>query len=269
VARFQSDNEGRDAGVILVFWVLCLSLLSALFVGVLALGNLLQSSDNAQNAADAAALAGEDYLAGIHTVGLMVENSLPIDWGDRCQVGGSSVAVQCANYSWLYGYSIYERNNWVPIGDKSSAINALSYAGSAWTCGRFATRSRHHHSGQTYCVELHIYPPGQGYGVDASLSDDPTITVATEATEDAASIEENYGFSNSAGCTAPQGIYLAEGSSQSCIGYDAAGSVWVTVPDPAVFPGTGIAQIDKTSWATKFPSGTALCSGISPDGNCN
>ena len=62
MARFQSDDESRDAGVILVFWVLCLSLLSALFVGVLALGNLLQSSDNAQNAADAAALAGEDYL---------------------------------------------------------------------------------------------------------------------------------------------------------------------------------------------------------------
>jgi Putative Flp pilus-assembly TadE/G-like len=269
VARFQSEDESRDAGVILVFWVLCLSLLSALFVGVLALGNLLQSSDNAQNAADAAALAGEDYLAGIHTVGLMVENNIPIDWGDRCQVGGSNVAVQCANYSWLYGYSIYERNNWVPIGDRSSAINALSYADSAWTCGRLATRSRHHHSGQTYCVELKIYPPGHGYGVDGSLSDDPTINVATDATNDAVLIEQNYGFSNSAGCTAPQGVFLAEGSSQSCIGYDAAGSVWVTVPDPAVFPGTGIAQIDKTSWATTFPGGTGLCSGIPPDGNCN
>ena len=119
MARFQSDDESRDAGVILVFWVLCLSLLSALFVGVLALGNLLQSSDNAQNAADAAALAGEDYLAGIHTVGLMVENNIPIDWGDRCQVGGGNVAVQCTNYSWLYGYSIYEGNNWVPIDNRA------------------------------------------------------------------------------------------------------------------------------------------------------
>ena len=269
MARFQSDDESRDAGVILVFWVLCLSLLSTLFVGVLALGNLLQSSDNAQNAADAAALAGEDYLAGIHTVGLMVENNIPIDWSDECQAGGGNVAVQCTNYSWLYGYSIYEGDNWVPIGDPPSAISALSYAGSAWTCGRLGTGPRHHHHGQRYCIELDISPPGQGYGVDASLSDDPTITVATQATQEAASIEENYGFSNSAGCTAPQGVFLAEGSYRSCIGYDAAGSIWVTVPDPAVIPGTGITQIDKTSWATKFPSGTGLCSGIPPGGNCN
>ncbi len=161
------------------------------------------------------------------------------------------------------------RNNWVSIGDPSSAISALSYAGSAWTCGRLGTGPRRHHHGQRYCIELNISPPGQGYGVDASLSDDATITVATQATEDAASIEENYGFSNSPGCTAPHGVFLAEGSTRSCIGYDAAGSIWVTVPDPAVFPGAGITQIDKTSWATKFLSGTDLCSGIPPDGNCN
>ena len=41
---------------------LCLSLLATLLLGVIALGNLLQSSDNAQNAADAAVLAGEDVL---------------------------------------------------------------------------------------------------------------------------------------------------------------------------------------------------------------
>jgi hypothetical protein len=158
VASSQSDDESRDAGVILVFWVLCLSLLSALFVGVLALGNLLQSSDNAQNAADAAALAGEDYLAGIHTVGLMVVNNIPIDWSDGCQAGPGNVAVQCTDYTWLYGYSIYERYNWVPIGDLSSAISALSYAGSAWTCGRLGTGPRHLHHGQPHCIELDISP---------------------------------------------------------------------------------------------------------------
>ena len=72
--------------MILVLWALFLPVLAGLVVGVIALGNLLQSADNAQNAADAAALAAAGSLVTAQNPPPMVVNSIPIPWSDQCQV---------------------------------------------------------------------------------------------------------------------------------------------------------------------------------------
>ena len=110
-----SNDENRDEGVILILWVLCLPLLAALLVGVIELGNFLQSSDNAQNAADAAALSAAGYLATNHP-DAMVIHSLPITCfttsGNvvicKCHVDSANRVTHCADYSWLEGYSLYK-----------------------------------------------------------------------------------------------------------------------------------------------------------------
>jgi uncharacterized membrane protein len=51
-----------DEGVILVLWVLALAALAGFLALVIDLGNLEQSSDNVQNAADAAAVSGAQIL---------------------------------------------------------------------------------------------------------------------------------------------------------------------------------------------------------------
>ena len=106
--------------------------------------------------------------------------------------------------------------------------------------------------------------------MDASLSDAQSINEAIDATGKAISIEQAYGFNGSSGCTTPQDFLLAEGAGVSCISYDAAGTISVSVPDSAAFLGLGPTTIYKTSWATILASGTAtLCSGPPSSGNCN
>ncbi len=90
-------------------------LLATLLVGVIELGNLLQSSDNAQNAADAAALSAAGYLATNHP-DPMVIHSLPITCfttsgnvvSCKCHVDSADKVTHCADYSWLEGYSLYK-----------------------------------------------------------------------------------------------------------------------------------------------------------------
>ncbi len=233
-ANKARKGERGDEGVILVLWALCLSMLATLMVGVIALGNLLQSADNAQNAADAAALAAVDYLAWIHPVGPMVVNRIPISLGDECQASVQSPISQCAHYGWLYGYYIYEADEWEAIGapgGQVSGAQALSDASSAWTCA--ALRSSKHHPGQSYCTELNI-PAGtwNGWLIKVTARQ---ISVAITATQQAMSIQKNYGFTSYSGCNAPQDFLLADSSmGVSCIAYDAAGTVWVSVADPPI-----------------------------------
>ena len=170
--RLAAQRARGDDGVILVLWVLCLSLLATLLVGVIELGNLLQSSDDAQNAADAAALSAAGYLATNHP-DPMVIHSLPITcfttFGNpvscKCNVDSANRVIDCTNYFWLEGYSLYKgspRNEWEAIANQISPKQALDYANGNWTC------SRQNRNG--YCVKLNIHPPGNGYGVDATLN---------------------------------------------------------------------------------------------------
>jgi Putative Flp pilus-assembly TadE/G-like len=264
-------RHSGDDGVILVFWALCLPLLAALFVGVLELGNLVQSGDNAQDAADAAALGAAGSLIDFPPP--MVVSNIPGILGYMCTVGSGDTISGCAgqNYGWLYGYSIYEGGTWEPIWDPQEAISALRAAGTDWTCQGEARLSRRgHHRGKLYCTGVNIFPPAPGYGVTGSVSPDATISQALAATSTAMSIETNYGVTSYSGCTPPDGFFLADGSSGvSCIGYDAAGTIWVSVPNSAAFPGIGLAAEGKSAWAT-VSSGTAvLCPGPPPSGVCN
>jgi Putative Flp pilus-assembly TadE/G-like len=279
VGSFKSHREGDDErGVILVFWVLCLSLLAALFVGVLALGNLLQSSDNAQNAADAAALAGEDIMGpALSQPGGLVVSSIFIPRNDQCLINSRREITACASghYGWLSGNYIYEGDQWLLIGSAVSPTSALSYASKAypppqypapaWICPSLWPPTKKHPA--RYCDGINVYTPGPPYGLNASLTNSATFDAAANAITEAEAIQKSYGFTSYSGCSAPANYFLVE-AGVTCIGYDPGGTVWVTVPDPALIDGTGLSPVQKTSWATTFSSGTVgLCS--PPSENCN
>ena len=66
-SRTVLSGKGDD-GVILVFWVLTLTALFGFMALAINLGNLLQSTDNVQNAADSAALSGaSSFVVGTHS----------------------------------------------------------------------------------------------------------------------------------------------------------------------------------------------------------
>ena len=101
--------------------------------------------------------------------------------------------------------------------------------------------------------------------MNASLSHGSSITEAIDAAGKAMSIEQNYGFnSSSSGCTAPPDLLLANTSVQaaaqlgesqmgvSCISYDAAGTISVSVLDSGIFPVGGLSAIYKTAWGNNF-----------------
>ena len=94
MVNIERQHEDNDEGVILVIWVLCLSLLAALLLGVITLGNLLQSTDNAQNAADAAALAGENLLGPGAAISLSARSSFPRMTGAKLILSAWSRCVQ-------------------------------------------------------------------------------------------------------------------------------------------------------------------------------
>jgi hypothetical protein len=285
------NHQTRDEGAILVFWALCLPVLAALLIGVLELGNLVQSTDNSQNvadanarnaadanaaqAADAAALAAASYLATTDPKGPLVVNLIPIDCpqskkskhsgpppGCNCNVGSQDVISDCANYQWLNGYYIYEGDDWEAIGGSEvSPAAALSDPAGTWTC-----QSRY--NGSQFCGEVNIYPPGQGYGVNGSASDGNTINQAIAATIAAMSVLEKDGTSYS-GCTPPPDFLLAEGpGGVSCIGYDAAGTIWVTARETFTLPGVGLAMTQQSAWATEVGGKGVLCLGPPPSVAC-
>ena len=104
----------------------------------------------------------------------------------------------------------------------------------------------------------------------SALTDDATVSAASDATRLALSVQNNYGFSSSSGCSAPPNFLLAEGPmGVTCISYDAAGTISVSVPEPAVLFGAGSNTIYRTSWATPLTGNAAtLCSGLPPGGDC-
>lgn len=264
----------KEDGAILVFWVLCLPVLAALLVGVLFLGDLLQSADNAQNAADAAALAAVDGLAATRPRHLVLR-ALPIYWRDRCGTD-LSATNPCKHYGWLDGRYIYVDGQWELIGGPDGQISAraaLAYgtAQGTWLCATPLVNRQG--SASPYCGFLAVTAPGtpgDGPGADGALSDSKAVDAAAAAARNAESVLQHYGFTNDSGCTAPHGFLLAEGSTGvTCIGYDAAGTAWVEVPTSTSFGPSGLAAIRKSSWATMSDGTAVLCPGRPPAGNCD
>ena len=89
---------------------------------------------------------------------------------------------------------------------------------------------------------------------------------ATNAAQEAISIQEKYGFTSYSGCSEPEGFFLVGLSSVTCVAYDPAGTIWVSVPDPSLLPGDRTATIQKTSWATVANGLVVLCGGM-PSGS--
>ncbi len=285
----------RDSGAILILWAICLPALLGLLIGAIQLGNLLQSSDNAryvadanaqnaadakaQNVADAAALAASSYLATIHPTGPMVVQSIPIDCQPsptgppircKCRVAADGTITGCASYVWLNGYYIYEGEDWLAIGTQVSGQTALQDASGAWACGSLGSGNGNH----GYCTELDVAPLVPGY-VDGSLSDGETISQAITATATAISVETQNGFTVYSGCAPPPQFLLAEGPTAqdstgvSCVGYDAAGTIWVSVLETFTLPGVGLATDEKWALATVVRGTAVLCPGPPPSGQCN
>jgi hypothetical protein len=65
--RQVCQRSKQEEGVILVFWAVSLAALVGFLALVLNIGNLLQSSDNVQNAADSAAISGATATSGAMT----------------------------------------------------------------------------------------------------------------------------------------------------------------------------------------------------------
>ena len=145
----------------------------------------------------------------------MVIHSLPITCfttsgnlvSCKCHVDSANRVTNCADYSWLEGYSLYKGdpgNEWEAIANAIIYLNKPLVTPAA--AGLVGIKT-----GGDIALRLDIHPPGNGYGVDAALTDDATVSVVSDATQVALAVQKNYGFSSSSGCTAPQDFLLAEG----------------------------------------------------------
>ena len=91
--RFGTALSGKgDDGVILVFWLLTLTALFGFMALAINLGNLLQSTDNVQNAVDSAAVSGASSLAvDPQSPSPLLHHSFPLWvrlWGQRFSFNG-------------------------------------------------------------------------------------------------------------------------------------------------------------------------------------
>lgn len=241
-------------------------------VGVILLGDFLQSADNAQNASDAAALAAADRLG---TSGQVVVKTLAISPRDRCGTD-LSAANPCRHYGWLRGNYIYIDDEWELIGPPPapiSAAGALAYgtASGAWTCASpLLNRAG---SPSPYCATLAVSAPGtpgQSTSANGALSTLVALDATNAAADEAKSVLQHYGFTNFSGCAVPQGFLLAQGpTGVTCIGYDAEGTVWVDVPASPGAEADGLTDARRSSWATLSDTVAVLCSGPPPSGDCD
>ncbi len=145
-------------------------------------------------------------------------------------------------------------------------MQALQYTSTAWTCPSLWPRTRRNPA--RYCEGVNIFRPSSIYGLNASLADATAFNAANNAAQEAISIQEKYGFTSHSGCSEPAGYFLVGLSSVTCIAYDPAGTIWVSVPDPSLLPGDRTATIQKASWATETNGLVVLCGGMPPGGNC-
>ena len=115
----------------------------------------------------------------------------------------------CSRYGWLTGNYIYESGRWYRIGNSRGDIaplQALQYASTAWTCPSLWPGTRRNPA--RYCEGVNIFRPSSAYGLNASLTDSTAFNAATNAAQEAISIQEKYGFTSYSGCSEPEGYFL-------------------------------------------------------------
>jgi hypothetical protein len=268
--RFRKGDEG----VILVLWVLALAALAGFLALVIDLGNLEQSSDNVQNAADSAAISAADVL-GPNVADAEPLSTLNIPLSAQCQVywvEGVYYLDGCAHLRrWLgSSYSIYEGGAWLTIGTQISASQAFSDGtqsnspwGGPWTCSQ-----RTFTFGGVYCTQLTTNVSAWPWADNAlahGADIDQFLTSLAAAANDAESLVQ-HAYSVSSNWTSPscelQPYPWADAAAGRCLEYEIVGSdavfaVNVISPGSSLFfADDGITSISKHAWAS---SATGLC----------
>jgi hypothetical protein len=294
-----------DDGVVLVVWVLAITPLIACLAIAIGLGLLVEASDNAQNATDAAALSAVDVLA---SSGELVDTTIPILQSADCRVSGNSLG-NCSSVSWLDGYYLYyaidqDADDCGPEGATGLTLleivpfqpppcageiydrDALAGGEDAgWTCGSVAYNGHHHNHG--VCVELDT-----GVSVSGNFALSPGRPPLVTAADDVEQlVMGDYQVSSAwSGCPSAQlpGGFSRDPSlapPNDCVAYEVTNHgndldlvVWVTTispTPPSVFAGNiESAQFRRVAWAFSTLGGgpvsePALCTGSpSVSGNC-
>lgn len=265
-------REAED-GVILVFWALSLTALVGFLAIVLNIGNLLQSSDNVQNAADAAAITGAGTVGSILTSAEQsapTDPIIPIPSSDGCKVvgRGDNQLLGCATLNWLNQYYIFENQGWLqivvgqPQTGQISEHRAFFFGAQLgpWTCSMIS---------QGNCTQLSTNLPSSPLQDDALT----TISAMQTTTQGAAAqvsgqvetlVQQDYGVSaNWSGCGAsslPSGFTFAAG--ETCVAFCTPSSAncggsqsnvfWVMVvtpSPPSLLSAGGSTCTTRVAWA--------------------
>jgi hypothetical protein len=307
LSRFRHTREpgryGRlpcrrgDDGVILVFWLLTLTALFGFMALAINLGNLLQSTDNVQNAADSGAVSGASSLAAaLQSPSPFYTTVSPA--GFDCRVNGTQLTGCIGGadpYRWLLpqgGGAAYiyenlgpENAGWWQIVPESQAgdlqpgqttdVQAFNYGtqSGSWFCSQ-ETRSKRR---PTRCLEV-----STGVGVDVTQDGALSNGLAVLATNAALTlVEQSYGINpNWSGCSGdlPAGFSFAE-AGVTCIAYcipsqgtACAGTgdttVWVMAlvqAPPSFISGDGVTCTGKAAWAD---AAGLMAAAPAPAGNC-
>jgi hypothetical protein len=294
VLRRKSDD-----GVILVFWLLILTALFGFMALAINLGNLLQSTDNVQNAADSAATSGASSLAaGLNSGSPFYTTVSP--FGFDCRVNGSHITVCNGGldpYRWLIPQGagsayIYENiglpnAGWWQIVPESQAgelkpgqttdSEAFSYGtgtSGSWSCSLETASKRR----PKRCLEVTTGVTGTQ---DGALSNGVPVAATNTAM---ALVQQSYGINpNWSGCSGnlPAGFaIIAEGwAGVTCMAYcislsnptcggEAGTSFWVMAlvqAPPSFISGDGVTCTGKAAWAN---AAGLLAAAPAPSGNC-
>ena len=280
-----------------MFWVLTLTALFGFMALAINLGNLLQSTDNVQNAADSAALSGaSSFVAGLKSGSPFYTTVSPA--GFDCRVSGSQIE-RCNGgsgpdpYGWLIpqgGGSAYIYENigqqnagWWQIVPASQAgdllpgqttdMNAFEYGtqSGSWSCIQETRRN------PKRCLEVTTGVTGTQNG---ALSNGLPVTATGAAM---AMLQQSYAINpNWSGCPVnpPVGFSVAEGwAGVTCVAYCIPSSVtscggtgsttfWVMAlvqAPPSFIESDGVTCTGKAAWAN---AAGLLTAAPVPSGNC-
>ena len=298
IGRFGRVLSGKgEDGVILVFWLLTLTALFGFMALAINLGNLLQSTDNVQNAVDSAAVSGASSLA-VDPQSPSPFYTTVSPFGFDCGVSGSHLTACTGGpdpYGWLIpqgGGSAYIYENlglqnagWWQIVPESQAgdlqpgqttdVEAFNYGtqSGSWYCSQ-ETKSK---KKPKRCLEVSTGVTGTQNG---ALSNGAPVAATNAIME---LMQQSYGITPKwSGCSAspPTGLSVAEGwAGVTCIAYcipssgtscggNGSATFWVmAVVDapPSFISGDGVNCTGKAAWAN---AAGLVAAAPAPSGNC-
>ncbi len=286
----SAGRQNGDDGVILVFWALSLTALFGFLALALGIGNLLQSTNNVQNAADAAAMSGAQVIGALNPSPAI--ETVPIPKYAACLVvgPGDDQLLGCSTLDWLHQYEIFQGTGWLQIVANNPQAGEISEldafwdgAGNGpWTCSKITKHG--------YCRQLTTNVPPLPLQ-DNALSTPSAIQAATQSTTTAAEqatlhaqalVENGYGINPVwTGCPAapPPGFsfadpgvtciaYCVPAPGVSCGGSDNA-TFWVMVlvpAPPSILGSYDVTCTGRAAWANT--SGIAP-EAPAPSGSCS